>query len=207
MTSRQEIDRINKMTFHELRNELAYCGNNKVKEDLIRHIMFQRYQKHIELKNQIEYIKQQKKQRYIEKLKRQQEKEYKKRLAYEKKNNQKLKEPDDDNVSLDSTDFVNTGTIIKPMNELDDINGNGLFDKRDITEYDRDLTNNNLVDRLNSDIDIRTKRNTGRGISNKDKKQVDFVPPYADTAGDNYAPFDSILKSSKKDFSNIRFKK
>lgn len=205
MTTRQEIYRINKMTFHELRNELAYCGDNKVKEDLIRNIMFQRYQKHIELKNQIEHIKQQKKQMYIDKLKRQQEKEYKKRLADEKRKNKKIKEPEDDNISLDSTDFINTGTIIKPMNELDDIDNNGLFDKRDITEYDRDLTNNNLVDRLNSDIDIRTKRNNGR--ENNNRKQIDFVSPYANTPGDNYAPFDSILKSSKKDFSNIKFKK
>lgn len=206
MVDRAEITRINNMTFHELRNELAYCGNNKVKEDLIRHIMYQRYKKHLETKNKMEQIKFQKKQKYLEKLKRQQEREIKKKLSMEKKRERKVhqqEEKEDDNLSFDSSDFQETNRIIVPSNGFDDFETNEVFDKRDITEYDRDITNNNLVNRLNNDIDIRNSRNRNKRVPNK----IDFVPPYANNSGDNYASFDSILTSSKKDFSNVKLKK
>ena len=144
----------------------------------------------------------QKKQRYLDKLQKRQEKEIRRRIKLQKKMDKKNNQNDevDESLSFDSTDFENMQTIIKPSNEFTDFEQNEIFDKRDITEYDRDIANNNLLNRLNNDIDIRTSRNKNKQV----KSSTDIVKPYADNSGDNYASFDSILKSSKKDFSNAK---
>lgn len=70
-------------------------------------------------------------------------------------------------------------------------------------EIQKDYINNGLLERLNSDLYIRKK-------SNSVKNKKDFVPPFADDAGDNFAPFgdkstkDDFL-STVKDFSNKKF--
>lgn len=182
----QEINRVNSMSFRELRNELANCGNNKMKENIIRHIMYIRYQKHIERKMLIE----QQKQKHIrtQMNKQKQNDENMKMKAV-----QELKTDDtDDNISLNSNDFESNSKF-KSENELDEC------DPRDIQEYDRDLTNNNIIERLNSDIDIRTERNK--------KIEYKLIPPYSHDTGNNYAPFETAFKPTRTNFSNIKIKK
>lgn len=64
---------------------------------------------------------------------------------------------------------------------------------REIKEYDRDSANNHMIDRMNSDIQIR---DMGQTYDNKY-----FQPPYSNVVGDNYVGFDSIGENTKS-FSN-----
>ena len=84
----------------------------------------------------------------------------------------------------------------KSLNELEDYND--IYDDRDISEFNRDLVNNNLMDRLNSDIDIKNF-----GIK---KVKNNLIPPYINNAGDNFAPFNSNNRNIKN-FSNIKSNK
>ncbi len=165
---------IGKMTFGQLRKELALC-NDPIREKIIRHFMYLRYTQYVNKKRQLEEIN---------------------RLRAEKMmRKRKPVEPvkqSDDHMSLDPDDFE-VKPVAGSLNELD----GELFDDRDIAEYERDVTNNNLVKRLNSDIDIRTM-----GV-----KKKEFLMPYSDDAGGNYAPFNSVTKVPKNDFSNDRLKK
>jgi len=181
-----EIKRINNMTFKELRNELANCGHNKTKENIIRNIMYARYKKHIENKMMIERSKQ------LQITRQQKIKEDQIKIMQQTNN--------EDNLSLNSEDFE-IKPRLQPLNELEEGNNeyNNIHDTREIQEYDRDMTNNNIIDRLNSDIDIRTSRN----------KTIEYklVPPYSDGTSDNYAPFNTAFQTSRKSFSNIQPKK
>ena len=168
---------IGRMTFGQLRKELAYC-NDPIKEKIIRHFMYLRYTQYVNKKRQLDEIN---------------------RLRAQKA--QKKKDPVnkpqeqiqvDDIASLDPDDFE-VKPVAGSLNELED----ELFDDRNVTEYERDVTNNNLVKRLNSDIDIRTMGG----------KKKEFLLPYSDDVGGNYAPFNSGTKVPKNDFSNDRLKK
>ena len=183
-----EINRINNMTFKELRNELANCGHNKTKENIIRNIMYARYKKHIENKMMIE------RSRQLQIMKQQQMKENQIKMMQQNNND------NEDNLSLNSNDFE-IKPHLPPLNELEKGNNeyDNIYDTREIQEYDRDMTNNNIIDRLNSDIDIRTARNK--------KIEYKLIPPYSDGNGDNYAPFNSAFQTSRKSFSNIKPKK
>lgn len=170
-------DKIKMMTFGELRVELSKSMDNPVKEMVIRELMLMRYNQHIQKKIVMEQRQQAIKQ---------------KQLA---KQNKRVEE--EEIIEFTKNDFE-----IKPklnsLNELDDFDKDDLYDDRDITEYERDKFNNNLMDRMNGDIDIRTNK----------KKQIsmDFPPPYSNNSGDNYAPFHSKQKP-KNDFSNIKINK
>ncbi|CAH6421824.1 Hypothetical protein KVN_LOCUS512 [uncultured virus] len=65
-------------------------------------------------------------------------------------------------------------------------------------EIQKDDINNNLLERLNSDIYIRK-------FAKPSKK--DFIPPFANGSGDNFAPFDdkNNFLDLVKDFSNKKF--
>jgi hypothetical protein len=103
---------------------------------------------------------------------------------------------EDDNSSIDPDTFeIKQST--NTLNELDD--PDEIIDNRDIIEYERDMVNNNIVNRLNSDIDIRKFRETSQ------KKE--FMMPYSDTSIGHYAPFNSKQKISTSDFSNKKIKK
>ena len=49
----KEVDRINKLTFRGLKNELAKC-NNPLKEKIIRNLMLFKYKQHLEKRRQEE---------------------------------------------------------------------------------------------------------------------------------------------------------
>lgn len=184
-----ELNRINKMTFNELRNELAKC-DDPVKETLIRNLMYIRYKQHINKKIQIDEIKRRKMLRFME--------QQKKKIETNTINNNSINDllNDEDNLSLDPDEFEIKQTS-DSLNELDD--ADELLDKRNITEYERDMVNNNIVERLNSDIDIRTMRET--------QQKKEFVVPYSDNDDGNYAPFNSKPKLQVNTFSNRRPKK
>ncbi|QKF94068.1 hypothetical protein QKU48_gp0610 [Fadolivirus algeromassiliense] len=185
-----ELNKINKMTFSQLRNELALC-NDPIKEKLIRNLMYIRYKQHINNKIKMEEMTRQKKMKMIERENRNRIK-----TMEQVNDNQNMMDmlDDQDNISIDPDEYEIKQNNIS-LNELDD--ENMLFDKRDITEYERDAVNNNIVDRLNSDIDIRTMR------ENRNTKK-EFVMPYSDDVSGNYAPFNENKKLPINNFSNIR---
>ena len=215
MVENLEIARINKLTFGELRNELANC-NNPVREKLIRNLMYVRYNQHLHKKQQLEQQKKEYKKRQIRQIKSKLEEKYKVKNENREnanKNNDFLDidnnddndndNDNDNNVWFDETDF-NVKPSFSSLNELDDINDtndtNELFDSRNITEYGRDFTNNNLMDRLNADMSLRNDKQIF-------KNKKDFMAPYSNEPSNNYASFDSIAKSKKNNFSNYRSKR
>jgi len=191
MADKAEIARINRLTFKELRNELANCKNNHVKESLVRHLMYIRYNQYIQKKNEEDRIKREHKKRQIEKIKKHVEEKYKRK---ELVNNVKRDDIFDD---IDDED-KNMASLSELVNEVVEEEEDNLFDSRGISEYDRDFTNNNLMERLNSDITIRTNK------PKIEKSRKDIIPPYSNEPGDNYASYQSAFKSSKNNFSNLR---
>lgn len=130
----------NKLTFSELRKELAYC-NDKVKEKIIRTIMYNKYKEHI-LNKKI----------YIE--------------------NKKSIVQDFKNIAHNNNDkYISKNEIYEKNNTNLNVIKNNI--------YNRDTTNNNLMQRMSNDIDI---------FSSKDIKK-EFIPPYGNDSGDNYASF------------------
>jgi hypothetical protein len=189
MVDNIEITRINKLTFKELRNELANCKNNPVRETLIRNLMYIRYNQHLHKKQQLIQLKKEHKKKQISKIKNKLEEKY-------KRNGDALNF--DDEIDFNENDFKTLKPPFEPLNELDKTDE--LFDSRDITEYDRDYANNNLIERLNIDADLRK-------IKPKFKNKNDFMTPYSNDSGGNYAPFNDNSRSQKNNFSNIKFNK
>jgi hypothetical protein len=155
-------NKINNLTFRELRNELANCGDNKIKATIIRNIMYERYVQHMNYKQQ-----------YINKLEQKRSKKHNKQIHDQnnkQSNDVELLTPDDFDI------------ISKESNNINEPNKK--------QEYGREAVNNNIISRLDGDIDIRNARNK--------KVELDFVPPYANTAGDNYASFEALKKQQPK---------
>lgn len=194
---------INNLTFNDLRNELANSRDNPVKESLIRNIMFIRYNQHIQKKN----LKSSSPKQEQTKAKRQKPPATKKYVQelYDDRSNK--------SAGLATLDAFSGGDKRDDILDfIDDVNSNPatggdnseqvieeLYDTRDIIEYERDKANNNLMQRLNGDITIRNV---------KTKNKTDFLLPYSNDPGDNYASFKDIGKSphvlKKNDFSNIK---
>ena len=208
MVDNSEIARINKLTFGELRNELANCRNNPVREKVIRNLMCIRYNQHLQKKIQIEQFKKEQKRKQIMKIKNKLEEKYKYKL------NENYNKPDDlldfvdndEKVQFDKNDFNNINeNDLNNINENDFKNDfkneldetNELYDSRNITEYGRDYANNNLMERLNIDMNLR-----------KDtpivKNKKDFATPYSNNPGTQFAPFNNFPKSQKNNFSNYK---
>jgi hypothetical protein len=180
------VEKINKLTFSELRNELATCENNPVKGLLIRKLMLMKYQQSIQKKKEKEHNKQMQNQ-----MQRQMQ-------LNRMREQMESKKPEDahEDIVFDSEDF-DTAPNLGPLNELDD--PDDLYDTRNIKEYDRDIANNTLMDRLNSDIYIKT-------LKEKKEKPHVIIPPYSNDICNNYALFDRNEKVPKNDFSNRRIK-
>lgn len=185
-----DVDRIKKMTFKELRNELAKCNRNPVKEKIIRSMMILRYNQHMERKRLIQMKQAEKYQRMIMKQQSHQQ------------NNNNIENESDEDVILDDNDFE----LIKPtygsLNELDDQSNDEDFRPiREIKEQERDKQNDHLVSRLNNDVELKNQSEK----NNQDKPNI--IPPFSNDLGDMYAPFESIKQNIKKDFSNPKFGK
>jgi len=170
-----KINKINNMTFQELRNELAECNNNPIKELLIRNIMKQKAIKYIVIKK-----KQKLKQRKTKILNNNNDNE-----EYELVDDML----DDDIISQDiylSENDIKSLPDHGPLNELEE--NESIKEKQQA----RDLLNNNLMNRMNAELNIRKSK------KNKTKKEV--ISPFADDVGMNYAPYN--YQDNIVDFSN-----
>lgn len=194
-----DINKINDMTFRELRTELVNSKNNPVRESIIRNLMYVRYNRHMQ-KKQIP-------------IKVMANSEMQKPIPTKINYVEELQSNEDDDI-FDFLDQVHhqrrshnrsahqcaydvpSETRLPGGSPLDQ-EENELRDSRGITEFDRDLANNNLMDRLNDDVHVRDAR-----VKNK----KDLILPYSNDAGDNYAPFKEVDRlRRKKDFSNVKF--
>ncbi len=146
------MEKINKMSFNELKNELHNCDNNKIKEKLIRELMFIKYQRHV--------IQQQENNKKHQRIKN------------------KIKHQS-----------IPTNEIIFDSDDFDDSDS----DKR-IIEYNKDKTNNNLMDRMNSDMEIKQMK-----VSTNKK---DIVKPFVNSSCDTYATFKNEPGTNIKSFKN-----
>lgn len=174
-----EIARINKLTFGQLRNELANC-NDPVRQYIIRNLMLVRYKQYLKNKELQHQMKKEYRKRQIKKIKSKIESKYK---------NSKSMEPFDDLDLFDEIDGNGNNDEI-----IHDLMQNNDELPENIQEYMRDKTNKNLRSRLHNDIDInRMKDNT---IFNNKIKKNDFVPPFADGNDDQYASFEGAFRTS-----------
>ena len=124
--------------------------------------------------------------------------ELKNMLAYEKNPNRRLLIKQ---IMLEKYNRIKQKMVKNFIHDVDIEDTNNKFPidaGHDITEYERDMVNNNLIARLNTDIDIKKK--------NKNKKPV-VISPYSNTAGSNYAPYKSDDHIPKNDFSNPKLHK
>jgi len=201
-----ESEKIKKMTFNELRNELARCTNNPVKEKIIRSMMVLRYNQHMERKRFIQMKQAEKHQKMLMKQQQlQQSNNVNNNNNVNNDNNinndNNVNNESEENIILDENDYDFIKPTYKSLNELDDQSNDEDFRPvREIKEQERDKLNDNLVSRLNNDMEL--KNNNEKNKQNK----VDIVPPFSNDLGDMYAPFESI-KQNKKDFSNPKFGK
>jgi hypothetical protein len=147
MFAGEDIDKIKNMSFVELRDELCNCNNNPIKEMLIRKLMKQKYI-------------------YIRQRKKQNEKIIKRMY---KKNSKTMKEKKDDE-SDENYDFLEDGRAYEIDNKEiifteDDFNimpdhgslnelENGSHNERYVDEIKRDTMNNQLMDRMNNELEI-----------------------------------------------------
>lgn len=66
--------------------------------------------------------------------------------------------------------------------------------ERNIIEYDKDVTNNNLMDRLHNDMELKKLKPS--------KSKRDIIKPFATTSGDTYATFKQEPGTHIKSFRN-----
>jgi hypothetical protein len=201
---------INDMSFDELRNELARCRNNPTKEMLLRRIMLLKYknnmtnqQNNIRKQNQINQIIQ------TQPIQTQPIQQYKQKMLNDLADDlleDLLEDTGEDNdvTSLSDDDFnFNATPKINSLNELDDDRPD-LVDGREITERTKDKMNHSMMDRLNSDIDIRNMKTMNDPRRRPLISKNDFIKPFADENDGQYASFNTgILKVNK--FSNKKF--
>jgi|688.fasta_scaffold661470_2 hypothetical protein len=185
MIDDRDLIKINKMTFKELRNELVKSNDDLVRSSLIRNLMYLRYIQHLQKKQQYINNKKEYKKKQILKIKRKIEKQYKNDLIENSDINDLINDNNED--ELNEHDFKFS----------DIIDEEEMHDNRDIREYTRDYLNNDLMERLNGDIMIKTMKPTA--------KNDNLIKPYTTDAGDNFAPFNNS-KSQKNNFSNLKIK-
>jgi hypothetical protein len=173
------INKIKDMTFEELREELVNSRNNPTKELLIRKLMLQKWNENLVKKKQIREQKIIEKQKRIEKLK---EKIKKKVESEINKNNKIKKDNEEDNVEIKEEEKL----LNELMDDVKDFNIEETNKEREYTKYERDHLNNNLINRMESEFNLR-----------KIKNEKSFIPPYSDDAGENYAKFVSKKSENK----------
>lgn len=122
-------------------------------------------------------------------------------LIYQKKiyMKQKLEEQQmkdlDFLIENDSDDDISMPIEVNDATGLDNKQNRLRNEERLKEEVRKDTMNNNLTDRMNSEIDIRNiRRRTPVGDKN-------FIPPYTEVAG-NYAAFNNVFTSDITSFSN-----
>ncbi|AYV76940.1 MAG: hypothetical protein Barrevirus4_24 [Barrevirus sp.] len=174
------INEVNKMTFAELRNELANCSD-PVKQYIIRNLMMLRYKQHLENKELERNLKKKYQKSQIKKIKRKLEKKYRNKSV---------------NNPLTNSDFIEPE---ETREEEDDNtnNNNNMYNGTKINEYIKDRTNNNLMNRLHNDIEINKMKDDNIYKSSKSNKKNnnDFVSPFSnDGSDDKYASFDNAFK-------------
>ena len=199
------IDKINKMSFQRLRDELSICVDNPVKNLLIRKLMKQKY---IEYKKRKEIYEMKKRNNYNKIKKRKIIEDNTSRMLAEElledinKNNElranEINEINEMNEILEFMDEINNNQERVydhgPLNDLDP--SARLYDQKFTEEIEKDEMNNNLMNRLNSDIYIQEMR------KNKRKK---FETPFSNGPDEKYASFQmdpTIIPN--QDFSNKR---
>ncbi len=169
------MNKLSELSFKQLKQELINSHNSPVKELIIRRLMQKRYQEY--------KIKKQQKQQRLHKKSNPRE--------------SKVESKAEKRIFLEDDDF-NTPTPAPKEQEFED------FDKFK-SEIDKDYLNNNLMDRLNSEIDIRASKQKKKQQPNNSKKE--FVPPFTDDNSDKYAPFNSqTFSNSLVGFDNKKFK-
>ena len=100
-------------------------------------------------------------------------------------------------------DIETNSSKITSLNELDDYENDMEYQNINSSYKDeiaKDFVNNSLMERMNSELDIRNIKNIKRKCNEKD-----FIPPFSDNSGDNFAPF--VYKKKLNDFSNKKFLK
>ena len=149
------MSRINNMTFGELRNELANC-NNSTRKEIIRNLMYIRYKQHLAKKEKINQMK----------------KEFRKSKIRQIKQRIKMKYRPEPVKDIES--------IGESIGEGDILDANDFGEKI----YNRDKTNNSLMQRLSTNIDIKKMKE-----DTLPKKTKDFVSPFTNNMDEQYASF------------------
>ena len=189
VSAKINTDQYSKMTFKELKNELFKLeqdnsnNNNNEKIKIIRKIMYQRYQNHMSKKkypnNTLTPIYKKSNKNYVQDTRVQEL--------------NSLDFLDDDGSYKEVKDCQNVGFSRENYSRI--ATSSKFNFKKGCTEgYDRDQLNDNLTDRLNSDLDIYNIK------SKKNTKGMVFVPPFSNDPGSNYALIDK--QESVKNFSN-----
>ena len=182
---KKTVARINNMSFNELKNELYNCYNNPIKERLIRELMVIKYTQH----KQYTETRAQSQTQHKHNIKHKQTTKYKVPVM-----NQSKSKSDPDIVIVDDIlDDFNFN-----FNDIDDLSSEDS-NKNKIIEYKKDTTNNNLMDRMDSDMEIKKMK-----VSTSKK---DIVKPFVNTVCDNYATFKNEQGTNIKKFkSNNSYK-
>lgn len=169
--------RIQKMTFGELRNELAN-SDDPVKKEIIRNLMYIRYNQHIAKKEKINQLKKENRKQQIHKIK--------------KKVEDKYKSNTNDTLDLDIDDLFEQEKKKEKHIVLDEEPEEITYTQQttpQIKEYNRDKTNNNLMKRLSNDIDINKIKDDHIYSNRRKDISRDFVPPFANNLDEQYASF------------------
>lgn len=168
---KKAVAHINNMSFSELKTELQNCYNNPIKEKIIRELMVLRYKQHTQAQQQ----------RKVKQVHKQQQKQIK--LQQQQQSQQQIPKPD-----FELKDDFDVDTF--SLDEDDDYNFN--FNTNDFIEYKKDTTNNNLMDRMNSDMEIKKMK------VSTDKR--DIMKPFVNSVCDNYATFKNEPGTDIKNF-------
>lgn len=203
--SKYEKNKIINMTFNELRDELAYCDNNPVKNLLIRKVMKEKYEYYVNKKKFIRYQKMKARITEYNNIKHKIKKRIEKKNIIRQKNyelekkelNRKLIDINNINNNSDNNEILDE-SVNELINEsLDELDENSyLYEDKFAQEIRRDLMNNQLMDRMNSELDIRNFR--------KHSVIKEFVPPFDNTKTKSYAFFDNSTIIPPTDFSSNR---
>lgn len=184
---KSQVDKINSMSFNDLREELAEC-DNPVKEQLIRRLMKHKYEQHIE---QLKLKQKQKK------LKKDRKKKRKEASQNTLDNLDSLDDQNDDIIN-DLINEIDGMTNAEPETYVDEIldliddeqpqqynqqqQHNQRNQRQDNSKGDKsDYYNNRMMDRLDADVYIKTV---------KDRKKV-FVAPFSEVDDGKYALYHS----------------
>ena len=177
---KKTVARINSMSFNELKNELYNCYDNPIKERLIRELMVIKYTQ------QKQYITAQTQHKHN--IKHKQTNKCKVPVMNQSKSKS---DPEPDIVIVD--DILDDFNFNFNFNDIDDLSSEES-NKNKIIEYKKDTTNNNLMDRMDSDMEIKKMK-----VSTSKK---DIVKPFVNTVCDNYATFKNEQGTDIKKFKS-----